>query len=249
MKRFVIVGLARTGTTMVVQMLDSHPRIACYGEILNPDRVVDGERLVTPAILERLFRIGVELTWPGDKQGRADIRMNVSRHGGDVDAAGFKILERQWRDDDATRYLVGERDIHVISVRRRNLLGTLVSLLNAGKRGIYNSTRASDAVTEPIRISLDQLAQLTQRERAWEERTRAAFAGHPWFEIAYEDLVADTPQAGRSLQAFLGVEPHSLTVDVIKLGLPLPLAIENFQELAVQARGSEYERFFEDANG
>lgn len=34
MQRFLIVSLQRTGSTWLVEMLDSHPQIGCHDELL-----------------------------------------------------------------------------------------------------------------------------------------------------------------------------------------------------------------------
>jgi hypothetical protein len=37
--RFAIVGLQRTGSSHLVELLSRHPEIHCCGEIFNPDRI------------------------------------------------------------------------------------------------------------------------------------------------------------------------------------------------------------------
>src|ERR1700733_1661572 len=52
--RFAIVGLKRTGSSYLINLLGGHPEIHCCGEIFNPD--------------------GVNLRWPKDSGGRRAAR-------------------------------------------------------------------------------------------------------------------------------------------------------------------------------
>lgn len=230
---------------MVVQMLLSHPDVACYGEIFNPDRLVDGGVEITPEVLERLYSVGVTLSWKQQKAS-SSIRMLLTPHGGACHAVGFKILKRQWTDCPATRFLSEQSEIDVISVRRLNVLATTVSAYTAAKRSVYNSSRPSDAVTEAIEIRLDDLARWADGEQEWQETVGRAFAGHRQLDVTYEDLVAPDSDVGVRLVRFLELPERSLSTDTVKLGLPLSKAISNWAELAAEARGTRLERYFTD---
>jgi len=246
--RFLILGAPRTGTTMLVSLLGSHPDVACYGEIYNSaggnDKVIDGVAEITPEILQRLFERGVHVDWknPNDRPSH---RMWTTPHEGRVQAVGFKLLSNQWRGSAAIRYLTEDLAIRVIRVRRRNALAAVVSGINAVQRRVFNSSRASDAVTKPVHVRLEMITRWVREDRIWSMIERV-FEGHPQLEITYEDLIARRDEVCAGLLQFLGVTARELTTDTVKLGLPLREAVTNWHELREQARGTELEAFFEE---
>ena len=123
MKRFAIIGLARSGSSYLVSMLDSHPEIHCCGEIFNRD--------------------GVNLRWPktlgGRQAGRAIESELEELRARDPQAflervfaidfgkpvLGFKIFRNH--NPPMLERIIADRDIAKIVLRRANGLARYAS--------------------------------------------------------------------------------------------------------------------------
>ena len=117
---FVILALPRTGSTLLTQLLDSHPRITCYNEPFNPDAVYAADKTLKT---ERMRAYRDE-----DPVGFTELLYSVD---GAERVVGFKILEYQARD--VQDHLLLRRDIRKVILRRDNLLASYSSNLMATK--------------------------------------------------------------------------------------------------------------------
>jgi LPS sulfotransferase NodH len=129
--RFIVLGQGRTGSTMLVQALDSHPAILCFGEIFNAS---------TPSIS---FGVpGYDRTPGADLELRARDPQRFLRerifcdHGPAVRAVGFKFhYDHFWRHEGLIDILVADRGLKIVHLLRRNRLRTFVSLKIAEATG------------------------------------------------------------------------------------------------------------------
>lgn len=168
---FVIVCLPRTGSELLVDLLDSHPAIRCESEILRePMRFPD-----------RFLR------------GRAAI---AARHG--ARAWGAKIIYHQlsWypeRYGSPARFLRGLRDsgYQVISLARRNPLEQAISALQAIESDRYHY-RAHDAGGhDRLDVAPEALVSMLWTLEQQECERRAALADLDPLELVYEDDLSD----------------------------------------------------------
>ncbi|MEX0785430.1 MAG: hypothetical protein WD939_02225 [Dehalococcoidia bacterium] len=132
-RRFIILSGPRTGSHMLAQALNSSPAIVCFREVYNGrlDFIqygVDGYDDFSEADIalrkddpvrflhERIFR-----DYPGD-----------------VQAVGFKFhYGHQWDFPGIIEALTGDRELHVVELRRHNLIRMLVSLKLAERTGVW----------------------------------------------------------------------------------------------------------------
>lgn len=240
-KPFIILGNARTGSSMLVQALNSHPQIVCFRELFNGthdfvDFSVDGydnfsgrdraRRAEDPIafLQERIFR-----DWPPD-----------------VSAVGFKLLHVQaWDFAELLEHLRRDVDLYVLHLQRRNVLRTLTSLKLANQSDIWLEDRQSRPKLTRANMmrALRYPPAIVRSARRWVKRSNlpmqhrgarvaispselfeflvairmrtdyydAAFADHPSMAIFYEDLVERREETLEAAQAFLGVEPRELS--------------------------------------
>lgn len=201
---FVIVADLRTGSTLLSATLDRHPQIRCRGELFHPDDFPDNQlpaesrpALSGPALVARAL---------------AD---------DDVQAAGFRAMvfhpdpaERpQWAG--AWQALAAQRDLHVIVLRRADVLAQFASLAIAQQTGRYNP-HPGDPLYDPDhrpRVHLDPDALrhwIDERADLYAQRC-AQLAGHPTLELTYEQLAQSWDDTLACIEAFLGVDQKPLT--------------------------------------
>jgi LPS sulfotransferase NodH len=242
--KFVIVGIARTGSTMLVSQLNSHSQALSFGEIFRspdsigwdfgPFRSYQNRKLLTLyssdpiAFLEKhVFR-----RWPSNYK-----------------AVGFKLFYYHARTSlqrSVWDYLVDRPEIRILHIKRRNMLGQYVSLQLAHKTDFWSSTHP--ATQHPPCIQLDIAA--CQNHFAWvhrlEEECETLFKNHNIRNVYYEDLARDSTEEIESVQKFLGLRYEMLSAQTVRQQTrPLSQVIANYAELRDACIGTEWENFFE----
>lgn len=222
-QRFVLFGRARTGSTLMVRMLDAHPDIACAGEIF------------------RLPKL------------RPAAHVDAVLRGFSRPVRGFKLLSYQLREhfSDAQRaafrdWLIAA-DVRVFHLQRDNLVRHAVSNLYAQKRGAYHSTSANAAQAPRIRVTPEEIFTTIKRSEANLAYEEAFLGDLPRLTLRYEADLAAPEHQGATLHratAFLGLPPHTFTPDLRKV-TPEDLAalIENYDEVAEALQAAGYGRF------
>lgn len=209
--RFVIVTTGRTGSELLVSLLDSHPRIVCDSEILSIPRAYP-RRLVLR------------------RSARARARGC---------AYGFKLVAEHARlqgPHDRSAFLRGfaERGFRIILVERRDLLQQVVSSVRGIETG-HHHRQQDKGEFSPMRV--DPVAVLCSL--AWFEDAvnfvRSALAGLPRLELSYENDLLEPEQQQRTADRvcnYLGLTPAPVKTDLVKLA-PRAVAdqLENFGEV------------------
>lgn len=211
---------------MLVSFLDSHPAIRCRGELV---RHLNGRTAVD--IIDSVFTKAP----PG------------------VTAKGFKIFYYHPMNEPESRpleYLAAMDDLHVIHLKRRNILRTLVSRKIAEKEGVYKhqpSRAATDAASKRVTFTVDELRRRFAETRRWEDDADDRFRDHPMLPLTYEGLTADPTGQFQRVTRFLGVEDAPPSTGLVRQN-PEPLRdlIVDFDELAAAFAGSDWASFFAD---
>lgn len=225
---FLITTRSRTGSTMLVERLDSHPEIEADGELLQHS---DHRPLE-----ERLAGI-----------------FGPRRRG--VQAYGFKIFHYHPFGDKSGQVweLLAERkDLRILHLRRRDTLRTLASLRIAEKAATWHR-RADGRGHLPLaqrRIRLDpEDIRRAARIAEWADACPAErFPDHAILRVDYEDLVERPEAENRRILEFLGAAPHALHTTLVRQNSEaLADLIENFDELRRLFTGTPLASWFEEA--
>lgn len=272
--RFIVLGGGRSGSSVLVQALDSSPCIACFGEVFNwllPSIRFDVEGYDNFSARDRELR------------ERDPVRFLYERifaqHSEEIRAVGFKLhYGHVWGFTGLLERLMEDTGIRVLHLRRRNLLRMLVSWRMAEKTGIwlaqgtrrltpanllrvarhplraatwlgrYLRSPQAPAKFAQVRITLseEECSGFFNQMRWDEAHFDNLFRQHPKLTVFYEDLVDRRQDVLDQAQSFLGVEPSPLTVTLRRQN-PEPLRdlLENYDELYEAFRDSPYAAFFE----
>jgi LPS sulfotransferase NodH len=240
---FIVLSTQRSGSTWVVDMLDSHPRVLAYSELF----MHGGEG--TP-------KWGQEQDlpyWQSYARGKRRLAKpywlwkylgQAYRERPGIDAVGFKLMYSQLtrisRPLMPALWLKRVRIVHLI---RRNALDVVLSReAGAAREGKLHARDGEDV--EAVRLNLDTdtlLRRMTLHERAIAgARVRFKRVGLPYTEVVYEDLAADE-RGFAQLFEFLGVEPAPVSSSLQKLN---PTShedlIENYREVRDALEGTEF---------
>jgi hypothetical protein len=244
MVKFVIVGVRRTGTTLIRTTLDSHPDIRCFGASFRMGgRLTQSEgesfehsyqKYLSGSLVRRMrdFIAPRHMVYE-----YLDALLNVPGK----KAVGFKLLAYDYPQYPTVIKYLHENNFRVIHVVRSNLLKTLIS------RHVKKVRRFGKATTEVKRTQialredrlLKDLRKLEQQNEAWVAEAK----GLPYMRTTYEDFVANKEQELQRMLEFLDVEFRpDLQSPLVKVNPDdIRSIITNYDAVADTLRGTPYE--------
>lgn len=245
-RRFVILGIARTGSTLLVNLLNAHPQVIAFGELFRQADKVGWD--VAPFANYRNSRItALYRTDPVAFLEKAVFR----RWPRSCAAVGFKLFYYHAHEAPQSAvwdYLRGDRDLLILHIKRRNRLAQYLSLLHAHKSNAWSQTAASAEQPEPLYLDPEACRVHFASVRQYEEDCAAAFKCHAVRDVYFEDLTSNCEPEFGAIQEALGLK-HEAVKSTLRRQRRQPLseAIANFDELKAEFRGSCWEDVFDDA--
>jgi len=245
---YMITCPARSGSTMLVQLLRSHPEICSHSEVFTPDRItgITGtycqKSREQAGFIERLSRerdrnpIKFLYKIVLDLQGKKVVGFKLKHD--ELVLPEFKAL----RDE-----ITNDLDFRIIHLRRENLLRRFLSHYVANHLTRITLAVVGQPVPKVPPVRLDPLECQRDFETTLKRETefKELFSRHRSFSLSYEQMVARDPEKMATLLDFLGVSPRELTTATKKLGNDdLRSAIINFDELRSYFEGSPFSKFF-----
>lgn len=240
---FVLVCAERTGSNLLLGLLQSHPDCKVAGELFNPamyeSQTVPGFPLAEQATLSRLRAeapgaLIQHVYERGERQGAR--------------AVGFKFMYGHAKASPAALdYLLGDRRIHVIHLRRGNLLHRLVSHRQAKSTGVWGRYAGAETVALPkIGLSVEEVVKDFRMIERRQAEYAECFKTHPVLEVNYEELSAAPHEVGARVASFLGLRADvPLVVRYQKTGnASMRDAIINHDEL--KSSLPQWAAFFDD---
>ncbi len=218
----LIFAQGRSGSTLLVELLNSLPEVRCEGEILQ-------QRVAFPA------------AW-------AEARR--SRHRGRI--YGFKVkplqLVHHQRVPDMGRWLarMQRRGWRLVHLERRNLLRQVLSNVAAERYGYERRVGASAPVREPLHVDPAMLTYWMGVRARSREQEHAALAGRPHETVCYEDDLGDPVSQKATLDrlaAALDIESGAVA-PTLRPANPGRLAdtVANYVEVRLALAGGPCER-------
>lgn len=245
---FLIVGMPRTGSSLLLTSLKQHPNILPYGELFHK---LESERKNTHYILYKNEKI----YYPG----------------GDTDAIEF-LLEYVWNSENMNKFkavgfkLFGERvqcvgaeglfqrlkeeikGLHIIHIFRENYLDVFISRKKAELTKIWIIPANKDIPLpklEPIYVNPEVVKNFFNSMREVDHFFENFFKDCRYMKISYNDLSFKYQETMRKCFEFLGVNPIECVLPLKKLNIQSHRElIKNYDELVEYFRGLEYEKFF-----
>ena len=225
--RFVIFGRGRSGSTLLVRMLDQHNDITCLGELLRC-------RLMFP-------------------EAYRDRCLNIAPK----PVRGFKLLSYQMTQvmkiapDSGYLRRMQDDGFRIIYIHRDNYLRLAVSNMFARIRGQFHVDRQSESGAEHQRhyFSPDELLQWMEGARFRTVEEKAFLDGVDHFDVLYErDLECRESQTNtvRKLFAWFGVDCQDVQPS-LRQATPRDLnrIIENYDEVVERIGQSDFAKFLE----
>ncbi len=255
MLKFILLGHGRSGSTLVVRSLQRHPNVLMGSEHFHAEQ-------------EERHRYYHELNggYPADRpqqryyldgeDGSEFLRDHVfhERGPGDLRAVGFKMFYLHARENPQVKtawdYLIENKDVRVIHLRRRNLFESFVSLKVAFITREWNRQRDARPTAEPptgLEIDPRECEDYCNRATAYRRWADERFAAHPRLEVEYErDVCGRFASAMEDIYGFLGLPNEPAEPLLVKLASRHPREqVSNYDELKEYFRHTLYEEMFD----
>lgn len=224
-KKYIILSLPRSGSTLLSRMMLAHPNVKGEGEYF--DRLKNKNPEV---LLETLF---------------SPQKMSVQ-------AVGFNIHYNHPADekkDEAWMLLRESPDLHVIHLSRKNILRYYLSTKIARKLNVFRIKRAKDRPdleSRKVIIAPQELEKTIANVERDKARFNSIFSAKPMIEVEYEKIILNPKMEFQRLTSFLELpekEPKLLS----EIMNPEPLAelIINYDELKAEFKSTEWSWMFE----
>ncbi len=242
--RHIILARSRVGSNLLNSLLNTHPAIVSYGEIFRNDYSIGWDRGGMPS--------GSGMVRLMNNEPVGFLEKKVFRtFPPKTRAVGFKLFYYHAQDEKRKvlwDYLIADRDLQVIHLRRKNMLKTLVSLKRAWITDKWVRVSLPEKKSVTVRLDAEECINFFEQNRQWEQEARENFSSHHFMEVVYEEMVRDKPAVARELHEFLGVPSVQITKPVFKKQNRHNLrdSIENYDEIAEALSGTEWSSFLDE---
>jgi LPS sulfotransferase NodH len=248
MDKFIILSAHRSGTTLLLSFLESHPKIQCYKRVFSIDVVIRRMLMVdrpgSPFYEYRTtsFKRRMDYIFR-KKQLLGDFLTELYTPTNSAEVIGIRVIYQQLDKHRQILQWAVENNVGIIHLIRENSLKTLVSAETARLRAVAHSTSKVDIVTvrlSPLKLKM-QLARLTGQI----EKHRRQLKDILHLELTYESLVAQSETETNRVLNFLEIQERvPLTTNLVKLNPnSLEDIIENYAEIKQTLSGTNYEQF------
>ncbi|WOI53239.1 hypothetical protein [Parvularcula sp. LCG005] len=258
MNRHLIYTNGRSGSNAFVQLLNQHPQVTNYGEVLG-DWTLPGKhirpRFSGPDGNARYldwfyddpmaFRAAQAVSYLSRKRRGAATHY---RRRQDIKSIGLKEFASNFHKMGLEDYLADRADIHLITLLRENTIARYLSSETLRQTGTVARKDGDDKSEVPaLALPTDGLVaelDLIARENDWVREGASRHQG-PVMNVLYEDYFSADEAGQRAaleeMQRFIGVDPVPLTLEHKKLRkAPLSQSISNFDEVAQVLSGTSH---------
>ncbi len=271
-RRFVLLTSERSGSTLLVDLLNRHPRIHVNGEIFNVNSLAREQQVAalkdplrhleggfgapegTRAAGFKLFyhhatRSTFDPSLFPDKlaAGAHEAMQRKIREYHAWVLASFDLVELEAKLAEVWRRLIEDESIRIVHLVRRNRLAAFASLKRAWLTNEWERTSGEAGRPLPITLDFEECREVFTQLDRWERERHREFSGHDVLEITYEELVADAASTLHAVHDFLGVERGDAVTRLRRQGArELSEGILNWHELEARFAGTPWAAFFDE---
>lgn len=244
MTPFIVIGMPRTGSTLLLTGIMQHPQIVAYGELMHPAPM---ERHVTHAIR----RGDALVSYNPERDAISFLKNEVFDfpHPGSKKAAGFKLFGDYVKSPGSERLFLRLKDeiegLHVVHIVRPNHLDTLISLKLARATGIWQRGRKEEQKYVTVDISPEEAERHFKLMHDTDRWMEGHFAGPRYLKVDYDEMSASYAPTMYKVYAFLGAYEY-IAGEYIRKQIERPRheVVANYGELAKHFAGKPQSSFF-----
>lgn len=242
-RRFIVLTTPRTGSSFLRQLLRSHPRVVSFGEIFHPGKVhfnTPGFDNKNKALLRFRNREPADFL-------KAQIFRAYPRH---IAAVGFKVFYFHLdtpRFHAARDYLASQPELHVLHLKRRNLLRAYLSNVVMDQTGVAGIMSPAERQTPQVVLDPRECIRYFEDTLRQQDAYAHVFENTNLVTVTYEDLTGNHSAETTRVLTVLGVEPAPLRAKAVRQEVrPLWEVITNYEELRATLSATPWAQFFDD---
>lgn len=250
MTKFILLAARRSGTSLLIDCLNSHPDIACVKRAFGLEKKIKNP---TPDehsggfYMHRTKKVGNRVRYYTNRYGQIDEFLAEDVFGLNVaeKAAGFRLIYEMSSRYPQVAEWAGNNGARVIHLIRGNCLKTYISAVSARIHKMRHPREGDRVKAVKIHIDPKQLVMELNKRTNEVQQQKKRFSGCPCHEVYYEDFIVNRDEESRRLLGFLDVEDTtSLSSDLVKINPDsLGDVIENYEEVYAVLRGTPYEKY------
>ncbi len=267
MKKHIILTLGRSGSNYLANLLNKHPKITNYGEVLGewtiPYKIytkmrlghISTEKYLDFVYSSRFFFYAAHAYSAISHLRKGGKELNFEYYG-DIETIGIKDFSFNFKRRGISSYLKERRDIFVINLYRENILKRFISLEKMRLSGVAKLTGSGQGekadharkIKLDIPYTLSQLEKFDQRLSEHQSLVQE-LPQELVLNICYEHVFVDQNSMSHCKQEvfdFLGVQPIAAKSEHRKiLSDKLEDVIENFDEIVVALHETRFARYLD----
>ena len=229
--RFVIYAQGRTGSTLLVDLINSHPDTFTYGEIFHKNVIRNVRNPVR-------FATGLMVL---NKKSTCGFKVKI-----------YQLVNDQNKDPAKTLKEFAENGWKIIYLHRDNFFLHAISDLRSEKLKIWHQLKDNESTSnKKVNISYEEIIEaleFRERNRIKEEKS---LQGIEHYSVSYEDDLGNADKQkvfAKSILEFLGLNETPLDTKLQKVVKgSLSEVIENYDELEEQLLATRFADFVKAA--
>ena len=243
--KFIILGTARSGTTFLRSLLNSHSEVIAFGELFREDSDIGWD---LPPYQKHLQNQRLKKLFQHDPSRFLEDAV-FKGYSNQVSAVGFKIFyyqAQEYPQKAVWNFLKEDKSIKVIHLKRINMFKTFVSLKRAFETNRWCNTTGRDEDNVSISIDYNECLQhfiwTSKKQQEYDD----LFQAHPKIEVFYETLCKNCGNEMKMIQDFLDIDYEPTRASIYKQSSRSSSEIvSNYFELKEQFKGTAWESFFD----
>jgi len=248
--RFVVVADRRTGTSLLLDTINSHPEVECVKRAFGLEKHVKNptpDRHSGGYFLYRTRSLGHRLRHFTDRGASIAgfLEEDVFGSRQHLSAPGFRLLYGAARKYPEITDWILENELKVVHLTRENLLKRLISEKTAPLHKMHHPREGTEIRTVKVTLDPEETLKTLEQTAAEVEAMHERFARLGPLHVVYEELSANREHETHRALDFLGVPTdRPVGSDLVKIN-PDSVAelVENHEELSVALAGTRFERF------
>lgn len=246
--KFILMATQRSGSSWVIDMLNSHPSIKTYEELFSasskkkPTWVGEQDVLMWKAYWQKRQSNLIRFVRP--YFCFSYLNKIYTPHREKIRIVGFKLMYDQLKKHPEILAFILMNKVLIIHLIRNNFLDVIVSHEAKKKRGIPHSKGKVNNVKVNLNIFELQKKLDWQNIKVQSAKRILSCLPVPYLEVTYEDLISGTESFDTILK-ILGVDPgeQELQTSLKKLNKGTHREIiENYEEVSKLLDGTKYAR-------
>ena len=224
--KFVVFAQGRTGSELLVSLLNNHPRIHCEGELLNA-------KLNTKIVFPQLYVQGRRAKYPEKAYG---FKVKI-----------YQLTEDQHTDPQIFMHGLQSKGWKVIYLQRENLLRNSISCILGFQRNKWHDRSKNPLKEQKFTMACDRLLYELERRDIYTEKEAEILERIDHIKIVYErDLLGGENHQNTCdrLFAYLGLPSVGVRAKLKKTtSNRLSDFIENYEEIESAIAQTKYAKY------